>query len=87
MPQRVVRHILKHPWRIVVTVMIFAGISWVGTAIALMNSAEASHKADVKLCISMNELRSEIYTAAIDLGASPVIAERFLLETNCEDLP
>jgi len=81
------RHVRAHPIRLLVTTMVVIVASWVFAGYAIVSAFDASHDATVATCRSLNELRRQLFVAAIDLGAEPAVARRFLPSENCEDLP
>lgn len=84
---RLANHILRHPWRLLVTTFVIISSTWVVTGIALYQSLSAGREADIHICRSMNELRREAYTTILDLTQNATLAARFLPVTDCENLP
>lgn len=84
---RLADHVLRHPWRLLVTSFAVVAATWVIAGLALYESLSSGRKADIQICRNMNELRREAYTTILDLTQNTVIAARFLPVTDCENLP
>ena len=80
-------HIRLHPFRVfvILCVLVLGSMSLAG--LSLVQSLNSSHDANVRICLSLNELRRELYVAAADLGVPPAVRQRFLPSANCENLP
>lgn len=85
--RRFVEHVYRHPWRLLVTVVVIIAAGWVPAAIALRNSFNAAHDGRVENCMAVNELREQIYVAAVDLGLKRDVADRFFPTKNCQVIP
>ena len=84
---RIADHIYNHPFRLLTVSLVAAVLSWSLAGAAILLAFDSSHGRDVAICRSINELRNELYIAAVDLGVNPVVRDRFRPTQDCEALP
>lgn len=83
MPDRVLRHIYAHPWRLMATIGFLLVISWAAAITAVVLATNANEAAARAACLQVNELRRELYVAGADIGIPLAIRQRFLPTMDC----
>lgn len=87
-------HVQEHPARLIATAIavLLSSLALLGVALyanfaANKRESDRAHEAAVANCVAINELRRQIYIAALDLNLDPIIAARFIPDQDCEVLP
>jgi hypothetical protein len=87
MPQRILKHVRAHPFRLLVTSAAVLLLSAAVLGYALLESQNRARAGRVENCLAVNELSRKIYVTLADFEVPMHERSKFKPTTDCESIP
>jgi hypothetical protein len=87
MPQRILKHVRAHPFRLLVTSAAVLLLSSAVLGYALLESQNRARAGRVENCLALNELSRKIYVTLADFEVPMHERAKFKPTMDCDSLP